>query len=73
VARHTDGGAAYRCEEAGWWRPCGGGGGAGTIRRRGADVIVSGSASYDRLDPARDLDLMIQQLSHHEEALDGKR
>jgi ribulose-phosphate 3-epimerase len=39
----------------------------------GADVIVSGSAIYDRLNPARNLDLMIQQLSHQEEALDGKR
>jgi len=42
----------------------------------GADVIVSGSAIYDRtkgFDPAGNLDLMIRELSHHEEALDGKR
>jgi hypothetical protein len=28
---------------------------------------------YDRKDPAGNLDLMIKQLSHSEEALDGKR
>jgi ribulose-phosphate 3-epimerase len=39
----------------------------------GADVIVSGSAIYDGIDPAGNLDLMIRQLSHSEEALDGKR
>jgi pentose-5-phosphate-3-epimerase len=46
-----------RCEEAGW----------------GADVVVSGSAIYDRKDPAGNLDLMIKQLSHSEEEPDGKR
>ncbi len=39
----------------------------------GADVIVSGSAIYDGVDPARNLELMIKELSHHEEAPDGKR
>lgn len=39
----------------------------------GADVIVSGSAIYDGVDPAGNLDLMIRQLSHSEEASDGKR
>ena len=48
-------------------------GNAAEVASWGADVIVSGSAIYDRKDPARNLDLMIKQLSHSEEALDGKR
>jgi ribulose-phosphate 3-epimerase len=51
-------------------------GNAAEVASWGADVIVSGSAIYDRvkgLDPARNLDLMIRQLSHSEEAPDGKR
>ena len=40
----------------------------------GADVIVSGSAIFDRVDPARNLDLMIGELSRPmKEAPDGKR
>jgi ribulose-phosphate 3-epimerase len=46
---------------------------AAEIAGWGADVIVSGSAIYDRKDPAGNLDLMIKQLSHSEEAPDGKR
>ncbi|HEX5297303.1 MAG TPA: ribulose-phosphate 3-epimerase [Streptosporangiaceae bacterium] len=48
-------------------------GNAAEIAGWGADVIVSGSAIYDRANPAQNLDLMIKQLSHSEEALDGKR
>ena len=51
-------------------------GNAAEIAGWGADVIVSGSAIYDRAkgsDPAGNLDLMIKQLSHSEEAPDGKR
>jgi pentose-5-phosphate-3-epimerase len=48
-------------------------GNAAEIAGWGADVIVSGSAIYDRKDPAGNLDLMIKQLSHSEEAPDGKR
>jgi ribulose-phosphate 3-epimerase len=51
-------------------------GNAAEIAGWGADVIVSGSAIYDRIKgfaPARNLDLMIRQLSHSEEAPDGKR
>jgi ribulose-phosphate 3-epimerase len=48
-------------------------GNAAEIAGWGADVIVSGSAIYDRNDPAGNLDLMIRQLSHSEEAPDGKR
>ena len=49
---------------------------AAEVASWGADVIVSGSAIYDRAkgsDPAGNLDLMIKQLSHSEEAPDGKR
>jgi ribulose-phosphate 3-epimerase len=46
---------------------------AAEVASWGADVIVSGSAIYDRKDPAGNLDLMIKQLSHSEEAPDGKR
>ena len=48
-------------------------GNAAEVAGWGADVIVSGSAIYDGVDPARNLDLMIRQLSHSEEAPDGKR
>ena len=39
----------------------------------GIDVIVSGSAVFDRLDPARNLDLLTRQLRTPEEVSDGKR
>jgi ribulose-phosphate 3-epimerase len=48
-------------------------GNAAEVAGWGADVVVSGSAIYDRTDPAGNLDLMIKQLSHSEEAPDGKR
>jgi ribulose-phosphate 3-epimerase len=48
-------------------------GNAAEVAGWGADVIVSGSAIFDRTDPAGNLELMIRQLSHHEEAPDGKR
>jgi len=48
-------------------------GNAAEVAGWGPDVIVSGSALYDRKDPAGNLDLMIRQLSHSEEAPDGKR
>jgi ribulose-phosphate 3-epimerase len=48
-------------------------GNAAEVAGWGADVIVSGSAIFDRVSPARNLDLMIRQLSHSEEAPDGKR
>ena len=37
----------------------------------GIDVIVSGSAVFDRLDPARNLDLLTRQLRTPEEVSDG--
>jgi len=37
------------------------------------DVIVSGSAVFDRVDPARNLDLLTRQLRTPEEVSDGKR
>jgi ribulose-phosphate 3-epimerase len=37
------------------------------------DVIVSGSAIFDRVDPARNLELITHELLHPEEAPDGKR
>ena len=41
---------------------------------RGVRLLrVSTGAGFDRVDPAGNLDLMIKQLSHSEEALDGKR
>ena len=39
----------------------------------GIDVIVSGSAVFDRVDPARNLDLLTRQLRTPEEVSDGKR
>jgi hypothetical protein len=48
----------------------------------GADIIVSGSAIFDRVDPARNLDLLTRELLHPvrqpagrtpEEVSDGKR
>jgi ribulose-phosphate 3-epimerase len=48
-------------------------GNAAQVAGWGADVVVSGSAIYDRKDPAANLDLMIKQLSHSEEAPDGRR
>jgi ribulose-phosphate 3-epimerase len=55
-------------------------GNAAEVAGWGADVVVSGSAIYDRTDPARNLDLMISELSRPvkeahpmKEALDGRR
>jgi ribulose-phosphate 3-epimerase len=51
-------------------------GNAAEVAGWGADVIVSGSAIFDQVKgfaPASNLDLMIRQLSHSEEAPDGKR
>ena len=57
-------------------------GNAAEIATWGADVIVSGSAIFDRRDPAKNLDLMIRELHHPagqpdgsspEEVPDGKR
>jgi ribulose-phosphate 3-epimerase len=48
-------------------------GNAAEVASWGADIVVSGSAIYDRVDPAGNLELMIKQLSHSEEAPDGKR
>lgn len=39
----------------------------------GIDVIVSGSAIFDRVDPAKNLDLLTRQLRTPEEVSDGKR
>ena len=39
----------------------------------GIDVIVSGSAIFDRVDPLRNLDLLTRQLRTPEEVSDGKR
>jgi len=39
----------------------------------GIDVIVSGSAIFDRVDPATNLDLLTRQLRTPEEVSDGKR
>jgi pentose-5-phosphate-3-epimerase len=51
------------------------------LTRLGAELeLLRGQAAwahvdviYDGVDPARNLDLMIRQLSHFEEAPDGKR
>jgi ribulose-phosphate 3-epimerase len=49
-------------------------GNAAEVAGWGADVIVSGSAIFDGVDPARNLDLMIGELSRPmKEAPDGKR
>ena len=55
----VDGGvtAANAAEIAGW----------------GIDVIVSGSAIFDRKDPAKNLELLTHQLRKPEEVSDGKR
>jgi ribulose-phosphate 3-epimerase len=46
-------------------------GNAAEIATWGADVIVSGSAIFDRRDPAKNLDLMIRQLHHPAGQPDG--
>jgi thiamine monophosphate synthase len=66
----------------GWTRirggPAGGDGGvtignAAEIASWGIDVIVSGSAIFDRVDPAGNLDLLSAQLRTPEEVSDGQR
>lgn len=46
---------------------------AAEIAGWGIDVIVSGSAIFDRVDPARNLELLTRQLRTPEEVSDGKR
>jgi ribulose-phosphate 3-epimerase len=46
---------------------------AAEIAGWGIDVIVSGSAIFDRVDPAKNLDLLTRQLTTPEEVSDGKR
>jgi ribulose-phosphate 3-epimerase len=46
---------------------------AAEIASWGIDVIVSGSAIFDRVDPARNLDLLTRQLRTPEEVSDGQR
>jgi len=46
---------------------------AAEIAGWGIDVIVSGSAIFDRKDPAKNLDLLTRQLRTPEEVSDGKR
>jgi ribulose-phosphate 3-epimerase len=55
---------------------------AAEVASWGADIIVSGSAIFDRVDPAKNLDLLIRELLHPvrqaagrtpEEVSDGKR
>jgi len=57
-------------------------GNAAEVAAWGADVIVSGSAIFDRVDPARNLELLTRELLHPgrpaagstpEEVSDGKR
>jgi ribulose-phosphate 3-epimerase len=46
---------------------------AAEIASWGIDIIVSGSAIFDRVDPARNLDLLTRQLRTPEEVSDGQR
>jgi hypothetical protein len=46
---------------------------AAEIASWGIDVIVSGSAIFDRVDPAGNLDLLSAQLRTPEEVSDGQR
>jgi pentose-5-phosphate-3-epimerase len=48
-------------------------GNAAEIASWGIDVIVSGSAIFDRVDPAGNLDLLSAQLRTPEEVSDGQR
>ena len=48
-------------------------GNAAEIAGWGIDVIVSGSAIFDRVDPAGNLDLLSAQLRTPEEVSDGQR
>jgi pentose-5-phosphate-3-epimerase len=46
---------------------------AAEVASWGIDVIVSGSAIFDRVDPARNLDLLTRELCRTMEVPDGKR
>jgi ribulose-phosphate 3-epimerase len=46
---------------------------AAEIASWGIDIIVSGSAIFDRIDPAGNLDLLTRQLTTSEEVPDGNR
>jgi ribulose-phosphate 3-epimerase len=48
-------------------------GNAAEIASWGIDVIVSGSAIFDRIDPAGNLDRLSRQLRTTEEVSDGQR
>jgi len=48
-------------------------GNAAEIASWGIDVIVSGGAIFDRVDPAGNLDLLSAQLRTPEEVPDGQR
>jgi ribulose-phosphate 3-epimerase len=48
-------------------------GNAAEVASWGIDVIVSGSAIFDRVDPARNLDLLTRELGRTMEVPDGKR